>query len=262
MRPLVILGIVSTLISSSVLARSRAVIPSPIDFSRVLWIGAHPDDESLVSPLLGYACAERGLQCKVIVATRGENGACALPAGCGDMATTRSGEVAAAGALLHAGVEQWQLPDVLDPELQWDAAAGGHEALLERMRNAIRAFRPTAIMTFDPAHGTTCHPAHRYVAQLAIEASESDATPVYLLETRAQLDGGGYVLSSGVADALPVLVFDGTRTWGFLLADMRAHASQFSVGVVDSLEDAADKRVRFIRAADRDAIERLGAPCE
>jgi len=38
---------------------------------RVLWVGAHPDDESTVAPLLGEACRERGARCSFLVATRG-----------------------------------------------------------------------------------------------------------------------------------------------------------------------------------------------
>ena len=46
-------------------ARIRAVRPP----ERILWIGAHPDDEILVSPILGRACVERNVDCAMLVMT-------------------------------------------------------------------------------------------------------------------------------------------------------------------------------------------------
>ena len=39
-------------------ARIRGIHHPPPE--RILWIGAHPDDEALVAPLLGRACIENG----------------------------------------------------------------------------------------------------------------------------------------------------------------------------------------------------------
>jgi LmbE family N-acetylglucosaminyl deacetylase len=52
----------------------------------------------------------------------------------------------------------------------WDAQACSHASLVARITAAISAERPTVIYTFDPDHGSTCHPAHRVVGQLVVES--------------------------------------------------------------------------------------------
>jgi hypothetical protein len=97
----------------------------------LLWIGAHPDDELLLAPWLGQACAEDGRPCTLLVATRGESGACRLPAGClPDLGTVRAAEMEAAAAVLGAGLVQWTLADGAGGEPEaviaaWAAYGGG-----------------------------------------------------------------------------------------------------------------------------------------
>ena len=43
---------------------------------RILWFGAHPDDELFFAPLLGRLHATRGARLHFVVATRGERGPC------------------------------------------------------------------------------------------------------------------------------------------------------------------------------------------
>src|SRR5713101_6792127 len=79
---------------------------------KVLWIGAHPDDEAIIAPLLGDVCVERGDPCALLVATRGEAGPCELPEGClPDLATVRTHEMQQAAALYGATLMQWSLPN-------------------------------------------------------------------------------------------------------------------------------------------------------
>ena len=54
-------------------------LPAP---GSVMWIAAHPDDEVLVAPLLARWCGDGHARCSLLVATRGEAGACRLPGGC------------------------------------------------------------------------------------------------------------------------------------------------------------------------------------
>ena len=48
----------------------------------VLWVGAHPDDEVLLAPVLAKLCLLERLDCHLLVLTRGEAGICLLPGGC------------------------------------------------------------------------------------------------------------------------------------------------------------------------------------
>jgi len=248
---LLLLGILA--ISAPVVAqRTRAArVPA---FSRLLVITAHPDDESLFAPLLGARCGITS-DCTLLVMTRGENGPCVLADGCGpDLAATRTAELTAAAALLHTRLELWTLPDVMsDVFEQW----GGHDPFVQRIAAAIASVQPTAILTFDPAHGTTCHPAHRAVGSAVAEAAAD--RKVYFIETRATLKGERYVLSRAIDRASTTLLFDVVASWHFITDDMRVHASQFPEAAIESVAEAPDKTIVMIPA---NAVAAYNSPCE
>jgi LmbE family N-acetylglucosaminyl deacetylase len=231
----------------------------------VLWIGAHPDDELLAAPLLGEVCRERGARCTFLVATRGERGACGLPGGClPDVATVRSAEMRAAVALFGAELAQSVFADgsAGDPRAvlaNWAASLGG-EGDAAALRATLAAFvarvRPQAIVTFDPRHGSTCHPDHRAVGLLVSETLAglgAAAPPLYYLETRAGIEADGGV-DFGIAEpADPALRSAGaTATWPYLEADAAAHASQFSPQRRAALAavPAAARRIALLPADD------------
>src|SRR5437016_11853921 len=102
-------------------ARARAARP-PL---RLLWIGAHPDDEILIAPLLGRECVERSAQCSLLVMTLGE---------AGGPGAVRAAEMQAAADALHAQLTLWAFSDVMgDADAVWSAEAGGRAALLDRI---------------------------------------------------------------------------------------------------------------------------------
>ncbi|HEV3459704.1 MAG TPA: PIG-L family deacetylase [Thermoanaerobaculia bacterium] len=229
---------------------ATAVIPP----GRVLWIGAHPDDEVLLAPLLGELCAAGGRRCAFLVATRGENGACRLPAGCHpDLGTVRSGEMRAAARLFHAQLLQGSLPDVAGPDpaavrWAWDDAVGGDEVLLARLAGAIASVAPRTVITFDPRHGTTCHNAHRAVGRLVLRALAQLSGPapeVFLLESRVQIapEGASIDFSAAVPGDPAASGFDanaplaGARgtAWDYLLEDALRQPSQFDATFLHSL---------------------------
>src|SRR6185369_9056626 len=151
--------------------------------ARILWIGAHPDDEIVIAPLLGRECVERGAQCALLVMTAGEAGA--APA-------VRAAEMQRAAGLFRASLTQWTFADVMgDVDAAWAAATGGREALVARLAAEIRAVAPEAVYTFDPRHGTTCHPAHRALGQLVIDAVATLPAPprLVVVETAAAFEG-------------------------------------------------------------------------
>jgi LmbE family N-acetylglucosaminyl deacetylase len=210
----------------------------------VLWIGAHPDDEIYVSPLLGRLCLEEHLKCSLLVLTRGEHGHCLLPGGCKpDLATVRSAEMAQAARLLGAQLTFWSLPDgggAADASAPgWDVAAGGHEALVARLAAQVSAIRADLVITFDPRHGTTCHPDHRAAGALTVEAlPRIGKRPVlYFLETRREEHDPPFVLlflaaasaHAGVFafDANTILSATGQPAWQMLIRDVQTHRSQF-----------------------------------
>ena len=197
--------------------------------TRILWVGAHPDDESLVAPFLGPLCRSGPPHCAMLVLTRGENGVCLLPGGCGaGLGTIRAAEMSDAAAIFHSSLEQWSLPDSYnDVIMTWSATSGGRDALVSAIRRAIVASTPDLVLTFDPAHGSSCHPAHRASGQLVLEAITGLDVPLDLVETAVGQSGSSFSFSSAVPNSAD-LSLDVTASWSDLLADVAAHQSQFS----------------------------------
>lgn len=189
-------------------ARTRAVqFPN---HERILWVGAHPDDESFVAPILGERCVDAHAQCTFLVLTRGEGGECKLPGGCGDLGAMRAAEMASAGILLRGTVIQWSFPNTLTPEVAWPADAR------DRIASVIAQVQPDVIYTFDPNHGSSCHPEHRLAARLTIEAAGT--IPVVMVESKLSL----------TAAATNAQAIDARRTWNWLIDDLNTHRSQFT----------------------------------
>ena len=233
-------------------ARSRSVHP-PSAFptpNSVLWVGAHPDDESIAAPLLRKWCVDDRARCTLLIATRGESGACLRSDGClPDIATVRSAEAGAASEYFDAGLILLNFPD-----------GGGsapppwaHAALLTTtLADYIQATHPDLILTFDPRHGATCHPDHRAVADGVLGAVSHLASPpaVYFLETRVAIASDPFAIHFTPAMSA-ALRFDATSSWSAVTDDMQRHASQFDLRWIAAVETVpeADRAVSIAPAA-------------
>jgi LmbE family N-acetylglucosaminyl deacetylase len=145
------------------------------DFS-LLACYAHPDDEQGISGTLAYY-ADQGVRTGLLCATRGELGEIADPA----LATTatlgqvREQELQRALAVLHLH-HLWFL-NYLDSGMQGDGGNRDPRAFLNadeqealgKIVGIIRAFQPTAIITFD-ASGGYGHPDHLRIHDLTTKA--------------------------------------------------------------------------------------------
>lgn len=189
----------------------RAWLPRP---ARILVVVAHPDDEILMAPYLAQKCVRGGVSCSILVLTRGEGG--------GDP-DVRTGEMARAAALLNARLTQWSFPDVMGP---WPE----RDALIRQIGDVIATEKPEMILTFDPAHGTTGHPAHRETGALVLATG---AGGVYLLQTLAHFDGDRISLCT--ADPKAWQIDTGSDWEDYAVRDMEIHASQFTPAQVESL---------------------------
>lgn len=200
---------------------------------RLLWIGAHPDDESLIAPIFGPACAEPVNDCTLLVLTNGS--------------PQRAAEFQRSAGALHAHAIQWVLPDVFDVT-QW----GDRAALVSKLASTISAEAPTVIYTFDPRHGSSCHPAHREAGQLTLDAVATlgeRAPPVMLLETLILRDATSQIVAFAPATALASSI-DATLNWHYLVDDAAIHESQFSLEQIEILRSipVAERRVWLIPA--------------
>jgi LmbE family N-acetylglucosaminyl deacetylase len=146
----------------------------------ILWVGAHPDDETLVGAAIVRSCQELGNDCRFTLLTHGGGGSCYLIGGCKpDLATVRTNEMTEAAAC-YGGALDWgdftnypakehESPD--EVIAAWQAV--GDPTL--KIARSIREFRPDAVVTFHPSNGFTGHVEHRAAASLVAPAIEMAA---------------------------------------------------------------------------------------
>jgi LmbE family N-acetylglucosaminyl deacetylase len=237
----------AVLVASNAHPAQRRSPPTFPGASSLLWVGAHPDDEVIAAPLLGRLCVEEGLACAFLVMTRGEAGQCRLASGCHpDLGSVRAAEMRRSARLFGAQLTQWGLPDGAGAT-GWAAASGSLETLLGQISALVQATNPDIVLTFDPRHGSTCHPDHRAAADLVVQAvSRGPRRPtVYLLETVvtgstlpfniSYAAGTGPVHGTLGFDANQSLPSVGQAAWQFTVFAAQAHPSQFVPSAVRGL---------------------------
>lgn len=231
--------------------------------SRVVWVGAHPDDELYAAPWLGALCIEEAASCTFVVMTRGEAGNCKLPEGCSpNLAAVRDSELAQSAAFFGADLVHWDFgdgtsSDVLTVANTWVDAAGGPEKLLADL---IAIFEGADIViTFDPRHGDSCHPDHRAAGAIALAVAEQmgvSAPPITLVASKG-------ILEPAAPGDPSVWAFDasapsqklGADYWSALIHVLNTHKSQFTPDEVATVEAVPpESRKTFLLSA-ADAIE-------
>lgn len=229
-------------------AGGAALLPFEFaDAGGVLWVGAHPDDELYVAPLLGEVCARLGKPCSLYVLTNGGKGKCLLDGGCHpDVATVRRGELAASGGVVHAQLEAQELEDSPAGDVEgvlgaWNSSLDG--GLLERMKARLRQLPDGHLLVvFDPRHGVTCHLDHRASGALALLAAREvglKAESIYLvtstLAVGALADGGLWAGSRAFVTGDPaVRLYDAAPRWDLVSAVLASHPSQFAPATVEA----------------------------
>jgi LmbE family N-acetylglucosaminyl deacetylase len=232
-----------------IVVRCRSAAPTS---TRVLWVGAHPDDEIFAAPLLYDLCVRQRASCTILALTLGERGACADPRGCGDLVKRRSSELWQSGAVLHASIQQWTLPDgaEFDPRdvlRRW--SEGDCQHLLGRVRRVID--RATIVLTFDAAHGTSLHPDHRAVAMLvtAAAAAMQDPPPIYGIANRAEVSSSGTTIDFAATPPIArgSLVSD-RNSWSGVVSVAQVYRSQFSDQAIARLRHTPADARRIVAA--------------
>lgn len=228
-----------------------------LDAGVVVWIGAHPDDESMAAQVLSDWCTRA--RCVFVVLTRGEGGSCGLSTGCSpDLGTVRARELLASAKLFDAGVVQETFSNASSSASAardvWVREAGGEAALFERVARVLRTERPDWVLTFDPLHGGTCHGEHRAAAAVALVAADTAGisrsrvvlvSSLLMVETPAAPMAVGFSRSNEATHQ-----FSGGQ-WRQMADVMRAHASQFGPGLISAAENApARLRTSYFRGAE------------
>ncbi len=145
---------------------------------RLLWVAAHPDDESMGGPVLARACVLHESACHFVVLNRGTGGECNLQEGCHPtLGDVRHGELVKSSRLYRSALEHYDFfnaplpvesfPSRQEIQKRW-RSEGDPAGIVAR---AIRRFQPDVVVTLDPYQGFTGHPEHQATARFAIRGA-------------------------------------------------------------------------------------------
>jgi LmbE family N-acetylglucosaminyl deacetylase len=144
----------------------------------LLFIFAHPDDESFSGAGTAMEYAAEGARIALITATRGEQGKQGDPPICTreELPAVRERELRDAAAII--GFDEVQILDYRDRQLA-DAAPDDIRATLV---SHIRRLRPSIVLTFDP-NGFNVHPDHLAISRFVSDAVAAAGDPRWHPET-------------------------------------------------------------------------------
>ena len=144
---------------------------------RLLFIYAHPDDESFGVAGIARMYADRGAEIALVTATRGDAGRAGEPPLCerADLPARREAELHEAARLL--GIGHVTVLDYLDKHLA-DAPV---DKIRRELASAIRRHRPHVVVTFDP-DGANRHPDHIAISRFASDAIAAADDPRWYAE--------------------------------------------------------------------------------
>lgn len=138
----------------------------------LLFIFAHPDDESFSGAGTAMKCAAAGARTVLVTATRGERGKMGNPPVCapGEIAGCRERELRDAAAII--GFDDLHLLGYRDRELGDAPRDEVQRALVAH----IRRVKPAIVLTFDP-NGFNAHPDHVAISRFASDAIAAAVDP-------------------------------------------------------------------------------------
>lgn len=214
----------------------------PKNAKTILWIGAHPDDEVYVAPLLKVMCLDMKLSCHLLVMTDGGKGHCGLDGGCHpSVSAVRDLEMKETAKFYNAILEKPNFEDspAGSPEgvlEAWNKSIGGGETLITSLSNYIKRINPDLIFTFDPRHGSSCHLDHRALGLVVTEVVnrvKGDLSTLYYPEavwatgkaSPTQAWAGNEITMS---QDQKVVIIHSADSWWALPKNLQLHPSQFS----------------------------------
>ncbi len=144
----------------------------------LLYIGAHPDDESGVTATFAREVLDGGAKAGIVLITRGEGGGNAIGRELGpSLGILREAEIrrsaAEYGVDLVYFLNKTDFFYTLSDKATYDV--WGHEDTLGKVVRLVRLLRPDVIVTMWPGPGTHGH--HQAAARLATEAFTAAADP-------------------------------------------------------------------------------------
>jgi len=195
----------------------------------ILAVYAHPDDET--SSMAGSMSfhAERGVDIRVVTATRGELGTL----GTGGLVIEREGLGAAREAEERAVLQSYGLrhSPVMLPYRDQELRYADRERLVSQVLEAMRRARPECVFTFGPT-GISRHPDHIAIHEATVEAfhryRDGAAGEPRLLYTAIHMEEAkqfGLDIDGPEVDPNVYIPLD-ARHWAKKVAGLRAYRSQ------------------------------------
>ncbi len=130
-----------------------------MDRERLLCVVAHPDDECFAFGGALILAAQRGLETRVICLTDGQAATNrGDAAGNEDLGRMRREEFARSCGRM--GVSEYELLDYSDGLLEYVDTS----AVVRKLVELMRRFRPSIVLTFGPDGGLNAHPDHAMVS--------------------------------------------------------------------------------------------------
>jgi LmbE family N-acetylglucosaminyl deacetylase len=168
---------------------------------RVLFIYAHPDDESFGVAGIARMYADRGAELAVVTATRGDAGRAGEPPICRreELPARREAELRDAASIL--GIGHVTVLDYLDKHL----AEAPSDKIRRELVGAIRRHRPQIVITFDP-DGANLHPDHIAISRFASDAIAASG------DLRWYADAGDAHVVQRLLWTSPVMPWDTTKS--------------------------------------------------
>ncbi len=210
---------------------------------RLLILGAHPDDAEYHAGGLASIYRELGHTVKMVSLTNGAAGHHQRPPE--EMVELRRAEAAAAGRVIGATYEVWEVPDGdLMPTLQ----------MRRRVIREIRTFAPDLVLTHRPYD---YHPDHRAVGQLVQDATYLVTVPNYLRDTPALFRDPvvAYLpdLFTRPSPMVADVVLDVTDRADVIVAMLACQRSQvfewlpYEEGILDTVPDGETAKLVWLR---------------
>lgn len=135
---------------------------------KLLFVGAHPDDETFFAAGTLARYAEEGARISVVSATRGERGSTADLCTIEELPRVREAEMREAMEIL--GVQGLYFLPYEDQKL----AEAPLQDIRRQLIEIIRTERPQVLITFDP-QGANQHPDHMAIGRFALDAVSAAA---------------------------------------------------------------------------------------
>ncbi len=211
----------------------------------LMFVGAHPDDETSSSGTIAKHVADGG-KATIVVATRGQKGHWSIPSE--ELGRIRTGEMEKAA-------------DVLGADLEWlnyeDASVPAGDELRETLVDVYRRLKPDIVITFHPL---AWRDDHRRVGLAASDATLKAGLPLHMTSYPPHRpEPEVYFFGETMAPIEPNSYVDVTAQMDVKRRAFLCHESQWMSWEVDGPPDPAHKDK--VWAAFRDRFRKNGAKC-